>query len=88
MQDVKTHLQNRSECSRWLEKDFNHKLGSWRTAHLGENDMVGVRHLEKGVARCVELDPAHKRKLVEIVNDDGPRESGTGRDAKKENRDE
>ena len=45
------------------------------------------RHLEKAVARSVEEDPAlrpaeeeHKRKLVEIENDDGPRWSEAERE--------
>ena len=50
------------------------------------------RHLERADLRSVERDPElkradeeHKRKLVEIENDDGPRdtESGAEREAKR-----
>ena len=52
------------------------------------------RHLGKVVARSVEEDPhlgraeeEHKRKLVEIENDDAPRGSETEREVQRRNQD-
>ena len=53
------------------------------------------RHLEKAVTRSVSDDPElrraedeHKRKLVEIDNEEGPRESEGERQVKKRNLDD
>ena len=53
------------------------------------------RHFERAVMRSVSDDPElsrveeeHKRKLVEIENDDGPREREAERQAKKGNQDD
>ena len=53
------------------------------------------RHLEKAVVRSVEVDSAlrraeeeHKRKIVEIENEDGPRGSEAETELKRQNQDE
>ena len=62
---------------------------------LKKEEQTQDRHLERAVLRNVERDPElkraeeeHKRKLVEIENDDGPRESEAEREAKMRNRED
>ena len=61
---------------------------------LKKEEQRQERHLEKAVMRSVSDDPElsraeeeHKRKLVEIENDNGPRESEAERQVKKRNQD-
>ena len=58
---------------------------------LQKKELRQDRHLEKAVMRSVEEDPElrraeeeHKRKLLEIEKDDGPRGSEAGKKSEEE----